>query len=79
MFSRVFARPPEAKSDRPMLKSAHMSKKGPQYQYEISGILEAVKQYDLDLQGYVLRQLRITPIWFDHFYEIPELLHQLMQ
>ncbi len=49
-----------------------------QYQYEIAGIIEAVKRYDVDLQEYVLQKLKITPIWLDEYYEIPEILHQLL-
>jgi hypothetical protein len=61
-----------------MIKSSRIGEKGPSYQYEISGIIEAVKRYDLDLQEYVLRKLRITPIWFRDYSEIPEILHQLL-
>jgi hypothetical protein len=78
IFSTIFARLPGAKSDRPMIKSENEFVKGAtQYQYEISGIIEAVKRYDLGLQEHVLSQLRITPVWFDKFSEIPKILHEL--
>ena len=42
------------------------------YQREIRGILEAVEDLAEEQTTSVMQKLGITPIWFDHFTEIPE-------
>ena len=76
--SGVFFRAPGIKSDsEPRLKSSQIDIKGPRYRREISGIIEEVKRLGIDQQQYVMGELGITPIWFESFSEIPEILRQI--
>ena len=52
-------------------------RKGPRYHHEIAGIIEQVKLQDRDQQQYVLKQLGVTPIWIEHFSEVPDILNEI--
>ena len=75
--SEVFFQRPGIKSARPDIKSSRSGTKGPIYRHQVAGIIEQVKQLDMEQQEYVLQQLGITPIWFDEYSEIPQILDQL--
>lgn len=77
-YSSIFFQRPGIKSDAPSIKSSRMGEKGPLYRQQISGIIEAVKQLDREQQEYVLKQLRITPIWFQEYSEIPFILRRML-
>jgi hypothetical protein len=49
----------------------------PVYRTEISSIIKQVKDLDMEGQEYVLKQLRITPIWFRKFTDIPKILKEI--
>jgi len=76
--SGIFFPNPGIKSDLPGIKSSRSGQKGPRYRHEISGIIEEVKRLDLEQKEYVLDQLRIKPIWFKEYSEIPKILKDLL-
>jgi len=41
---------------------------------QISGILKQVEQLDVDQQTFVLKQLGVTPIWYEDHTEIPDII-----
>lgn len=72
----VMHRVPGVKSGAP-IKRRSGAVKGPQYRYEISGILEAVHGLEEDLHDFVLERLGVTPIWIEEFSEIPDILAEI--
>jgi hypothetical protein len=53
-------------------------KKGPNWQDEISGILQEVQEKSNDQQKMILDELGILPIWFDDYSEIPDILKKIV-
>lgn len=72
----MFFRKPGTKSERPDL---HFGEKGPRYRYEIKGIIREVQQVAKEQQTDVLKQLGITPIWFQNYSEIPKFLKNIFE
>ena len=70
---------PGYKSAYPSIKSSRSAEKGPQYRAEISGIIEQVNLINQDQQEFVLKQLGITPIWYDHHSEIPDIINEIIE
>lgn len=46
----------------------------PHYRREIRGILEVVRGFDQQEQEFVLDDLGITPIWYENYSDIPEII-----
>ncbi|WP_372370088.1 SIR2 family protein [Candidatus Uabimicrobium sp. HlEnr_7] len=66
------------KSRAPMRKTAAPMESGePRYRYEIRGIIEQVEKLDFEQQEFVMKELGVHPIWYDHHDEIPEILKQI--
>ena len=72
----IFFHRPGTKSDRPYPNSGT---KGPRYRYEIKGIIREVQQVAKEQQTDVLKQLGITPIWFQNYSEIPKILKNIFE
>lgn len=70
---------PKRKSARPvMAKAALPTDEGePRYRYEIRGIIQQVEKLDFEQQEFVMNELGVHPIWYDHHDEIPEILKQI--
>lgn len=62
------------KSSRPAFAPRSGRKGEPQYRAEIRGILSVVEGFDQTEQEFVLNDLGITPIWYESYSEIPEIL-----
>ncbi|QXD14525.1 SIR2 family protein [Rhodocaloribacter litoris] len=54
-----------------------VARKGPSWQEQIRGILEAVEQVGVEQNTKVLKELGVTPIWYKDHAEIPGLLAHL--
>ncbi|BBM82739.1 SIR2 family protein [Candidatus Uabimicrobium amorphum] len=67
------------KSARPVaVKAATPDSEGePRYRYEIRGIIQQVEKLDFEQQEFVMDELGVHPIWYDHHDEIPEILKQI--
>jgi len=50
----------------------------PRYRYEIREIIKQVHRLDFEQQEFVMHELGIQPIWYDHHEEIPEILKHII-
>lgn len=76
----VFRKGGQVKSDREVTYNKFMGGvKGPRYRYEITRIIEHVKSLEEEQHTFVLKQLGITPIWFDEFEQIPIIINEIIK
>ena len=61
----------------PNIKSSWKAKGVPRYLNEIAGIIEQAQLIAKDQQEYVLKELGITPIWFQEYTDIPVVLAEI--
>lgn len=67
---------PGIKAERPQFSRAAM-KGDPRYRTEIRGILKMVEGFDEAEQEFVLQDIGITPIWYENYDEIPQILSRI--
>jgi len=74
----VFFAKPGVKSARSVILSPRMGEKGPLYRHEIAGIMEQVQKVNREQQDYVLKQLGVTPIWFNNYSDIQAIIDMIL-